>query len=192
MTFATSKTQLNILLSNTTAFTFNDDEISQLLTDAWNDKYAVNPLVWDSSLTFDAHTPTYQYAIPATLTTVSRIYLKRSSTDFPEPIDDSLWEVVGSNIQFNDRALQFIPDLYVLYLRGRYKVTVSDTISDTGLQQYILALAGYNALRYLLLKKTMQFIKNDTSVAEIVAARRELYADMIHWRQQLTQEFIGV
>lgn len=193
MTFATSKTQLNILLSNTSGFTFNDDEVTQLLTDAWNDKYAVNPLVWDSSLTFSVTpSPTYQYAIPSTLSTVSGIYIERTSTDLPEQIDNSLWEVVGNKIQFTDKALQVIPDGYTLFLRGRYKVTTSDTVTDTGLQQYIVALAGYNALRYLLLKKTMLFVKNDTSVAEIIATRRELYADLVHWRQQLNQEFIGV
>lgn len=192
MTFSSSKTQLNLLLSNTAGFTFNDDEVTQILTDAWNDKYAVNPLVWDTSLTFSATNGTYQYAIPNTLTTVSGIYITRSSTDLPDRVDDSLWTVVGSNIQFTDRALQVIPDGYTLYLEGRYKVTIADTITDTALEQYILALAGYNALRYLLLKKTMQFLRNDTSVSEIIAARRELYADMVRWRQQLTQEFIGV
>lgn len=189
MDFSASKTQLNTLLSNTTGFTFSTDEVTQILTDAWNDKYAVNPIVWDSSLVFSVNT--YQYAIPLSLTTVSGVYIKRSSTDFPEQVDDSIWEVVDTNIQFNDRALQAITNGFTLYLKGRYKVTTDDTIDDTGLQQYILSLAGYNALRYLLFKKVGLFVKNDTSVAEIIAARRELYADMIHWRQQLTQEFIG-
>jgi len=171
---------------------FSDDEVTQFLTDAWNDKYAVNPLVWDSSLTFDAKDTTFRYTIPATLTTVSGIYITRTDTDFPEEIDTKLWEVMGNTIQFTDRALQVIPDGFTLYLRGRYKVTTSDTITDIGLEQYIVALAGYNALRYLLMKRLVQFLKNDTSVAEIVAARRELYADMVRWRQQLQAEFIGV
>lgn len=192
MTFANSLTQLNILLSNTAGFTFNTDETNQILTDAWNDKYAVNPLVWDESLTFDAHTPTFTYAIPATLTTVSDIYITRSTNDFPTAIDRKLWRVVGSNIKFFDGALNVIPDGYTLRLKGRYKVTTSDTVTDTALEQYIVALAGYNALRYLLLKRTMQFLKNDTSVAEIVATRRELYADVVRWRQQIQSEFIGV
>jgi hypothetical protein len=193
MDFTDAKTSLNILLSNTAGFTFNDSEITQILTDAWNDKYAVNPLVWDDSLKFSVTpVPQYQYPIPDTLTTVSGIYITRSDTNLPDPIDDSLWEVVGSNIQFKDKALQTIPDGYILYLKGRYKVTTDDTLDDSGLQQYVLALAGYNALRYLLLKKTMLFVKNDTSVAEILAARKELYADMVRWRQQLNQEFIGV
>lgn len=190
MTFANSLTQLNILLSNVSGFAFNSDETNQILTDAWNDKYAVNPIVWDESLTFSISN--FTYAIPATLTTVSDIYVTRSSTDFPTVVDRKLWRVVGSNIKFMDGALQAIPDGYTLRLKGRYKVTTSDTITDTGLQQYIVALAGYNALRYLLFKRTMQFLKNDTSVAEIVASRRELYADVIRWRQQLQSEFMGV
>jgi hypothetical protein len=190
MTFAQSLTQLNILLSNTSGFTFNTDETNQILTDTWNDKYAVNPIVWDESLTFSISN--FTYAIPATLTTVSEIYITRSSTDFPTPLDRKLWRVVGANIKFFDGALQVIPDGYTLRLKGRYKVTTSDTITDTGLEQYLVALAGYNALRYLLLKRTMQFLKNDTSVAEIVATRRELYADVVRWRQQLQAEFMGV
>lgn len=190
MTFADSLTQLNILLSNTAGFTFNTDETNQILTDAWNDKYAVNPLVWDESLTFSVSN--FTYAIPATLTTVSEIYITRSDTDFPTQVDRKLWRVVGSNIKFFDGALNVIPDGYTLRLKGRYKVTTSDTVTDTGLEQYIVSLAGYNALRYLLLKRTMQFLKNDTSVAEIVATRRELYADVVRWRQQIQSEFIGV
>lgn len=190
MTFSDSRTQLNILLSNTSGFTFNTDETGQMLTDAWNDKYAVNPIVWDESLTFSISN--FTYAIPTTLTTVSEIYITRSSTDFPTLVDRKLWRVVGGNIKFYDGALQVIPDGFTLRLKGRYKVTTSDTITDIGLQQYIVALAGYNALRYLLLKRTMQFLKNDTSVAEIVATRRELYADVVRWRQQLQSEFLGV
>lgn len=192
MTFANSLTQLNILLSNTAGFTFNTDETNQILTDAWNDKYAVNPTVWDESLTFDGHTPTFTYAIPATLTTVDDIYITRTSTEFPTVVDRKLWRVVGSNIKFMDGALQVIPDGYTLRLKGRYKVTTSDTITDTGLEQYIIALAGYNALRYLLFKKTMQFLRNDTAVAEIIGTRRELYADVVRWRQQIGAEFVGV
>lgn len=190
MTFAQSLAQLNILISNTTGFTFNTDETNQILTDAWNDKYAVNPIVWDESLTFSISN--FTYAIPATLTTVSEIYITRTSTEFPTPVDRKLWRVVGSNIKFMDGAVQVIPDGYTLRLKGRYSVTTSDTITDIGLQEYIISLAAYHALRYLLLKRTMQFIKNDTSVAEIVAAKREFYTDVVRWRQQLQAEFMGV
>ena len=189
-TFADTKNQLNILLSNTTGFTFNDSEVTQILTDGWNDEYSVNPLVWDSSLTFSVSQ--FQYPIPATLTAVNEIYVYRSQDDNPDPIDASLWEVVNNNLQFTDKAIQIIPDGYPLYLKGRYKVQVTDTITDPSLIQYIIALAGYNALRYLLLKRTMMFLKNDTTIAEIIATRRELYADTIRWRQQIGQDFRGM
>ncbi len=192
MTFAQSLTQLNLLISNTTGFTFTTDETNQILTDAWNDDYAVNPLVWDESLTFDGHTPNFTYALPATLSTVSEIYVTRSTNDFPVAIDRKLFRLVGSNIKFFDGALQVIPDGYTLRIKGRYKVTISDTITDNTLMQYIVALAAYNALRYLLFKKSMQFLKNDISVAEIVATRKEQYMEIVRWRQQLESEFIGV
>lgn len=189
MNYSDSKNQLNILLSNTSAFVFNADEINQILTNAWNDKWATQP-IWDTSLTFSAST--YQYIIPDGLTTVQAVYIKRSSSNMPEEISGELWEVVNGNLQFNDHAYQNIPDSTVLYLRGRYKVTTDDTVDDVGLQEYIVALAGYNALRFLLFKKTNQFLRNDTSVAEIVATRRELFADLVQWRHQIGTEFVNV
>jgi hypothetical protein len=187
LTFAQTKTNLNVMLSNTAGFAFNDQEVTQFLTDAWQDKWAVTP-VWDSSLTFRAST--YQYTLPSTVTTVSSVYIERSTSNLPEPISAELWEVVNGILQFNDRAYQTIPDSTQLFLRGKYKVLTTDSLSDVGLQQYIISLAAYNALRYLLYKKTLQFLRNDTSVAEIIATRRELFADLIQWRHQLGNEFV--
>lgn len=188
MNFSQSKTQLNVLLSNTSGFVFNDQEITQQLTDAWNDKWAVQP-VWDTSLTFIAST--YQYPLPATVTSVSAVYIERSTSNLPEEISAELWEVINGNLQFNDRAYQNIPSSYQLFIRGKYKVTVNDTVNDVGLQEYIVALAGYNALRYLLFKKTNQFLRNDTSVSEIIATRRELFNDVVQWRHQIGSEFVN-
>lgn len=188
MNFDDSKTQLNVLLSNTSGFVFNDQEITQILTDAWQDKWAVEP-VWEDSLVFSASA--YQYTIPDDLTTVSAVYVQRTSTDMPEEVSGELWEVVAGELQFNDRAYQTIPDSTQLFLRGKYKVTIDDSVDDVALQEYIVALAGYNALRYLLFKKTNQFLRNDTSVSEIIATRRELFNDVVQWRHQIGSEFVN-
>lgn len=189
MDFSTSKTELNVLLSNTSGFVFNDQEVTQMLTDAWNDKWAVQP-VWDStSISFVQGT--YQYLLPSTITTVSAVYMERSTSNLPEEISGELWEVINGNIQFNDRAYQTIPSGTQMFLRGRYKVTTDDSVDDVGLQEYIVALAGYNALRYLLFKKTNQFLRNDTSVSEIIATRTALFADLVQWRHQIGSEFVN-
>lgn len=187
MTLSSLQTDLNTLISNTTGFTFTSDETLQICTSAFNDKWAVSP-VWDSSLTFIYST--YQYPLPATVTTVSGVYIERSTSNLPEPISAELWEVVNGILQFNNSAAQSIPSNYQLFLRGKYKIQTTDTVIDVGLQEYLRSLAGYYALRNLLFKKTMQFLRNDTSVAEIVATRRELYQDVARWRQQIASEFV--
>lgn len=181
-------TQLNISLSNTAGFAFNNDEITRILENAYNDKYACLP-VWDDSLNFDI--TQYQYQLPGTLTTVSAVYIERTSTNLPVEISANLWEVVNGQLQFSDRAAQSIPNGFQLFLRGKYKVTTDDGIDDVGLQEYILALAAYNALQLLLLKKINVFLRNDTTVSDIIAAKREFYTDMVRWRQQVGAEFVN-
>lgn len=188
MILTSLQTDLNTLISNTTGFTFTSDETLQICTSAFNDKWAVQP-VWDTSLTFTQST--YQYPLPADITTVSAVYVERSTANLPEEISAELWEVINGNLQFNDAAAQMIPSNYQLFLRGKYKIQTTDTVNDVGLQEYLRALAGYYALRNLLFKKTMQFLRNDTSVAEIVATRRELYQDVVRWRQQIGNEFVN-
>jgi hypothetical protein len=163
-------------------FTFTTDQKTDALTRAFNDKYAVT-VVWDNSVTFTISQ--YQYAIPADITVISDIYLERDVSQFPEAISRELWEVVNGNIQFNNVAHWTIPDQYPLWLKGYYKVKTTDTISDTGLQQYILALAGWNLLKTLTFTKLGSFLRNDTSIQELLASRKEMQADIAYWRQQI-------
>ena len=187
MDFAAFLVQLNINLGDTDNFTFTVEEKTRALTEAFNDPYAVRT-VWNTSLTFDSQT--YQYAIPGTLTTVQDIGFSASNTatDEPSTISGSLWSVVGSNIQFRG-ANNVIPDGYTLYVRGNYKVTVSDTITEINLQEYILNVAQLKCLKSLGNKKLNRFLKNDTSVAEIVTWKRELQQEVAESRRRLPRSY---
>lgn len=186
MDFTTGLTTLDTILGDSSDITFTNAEKTRALTRAWNDQYVVIP-VWDTSLTYS--TSTYQYAIPiATMTAVSDIYLAPPSTN-PDPIDASLWEVVNGNIQFGSSASNFITNGYTLYLKGKYKLTVDDTIDDVGMQEYVLALAGVNTLTLLGFKKANLFVKNDLTMAELIGLRRELMVDVKEGRTRLLKEF---
>lgn len=182
MIFTDFQNELNRNIGDLNNFTFTSDQKTDALTRAFNDNYAVTP-VWDNSLTFSISQ--YQYAIPATVTTVSDIYLERDVSQFPEAISRELWEVINGNIQFNNIAHWTVPDTYPLWIKGYYKVKTTDTINDVHLQQYILAVAGWNLLKTLTFTKLGSFLRNDTSIAELLNTRREMLNDIMLWRQQI-------
>lgn len=178
-------TRLNLRIGDTDNFTFTSDEKTQALTEAINDDYVVRE-GWDTTLSYTEGT--YQYAIPSGVTVVLDIGIKPdNSQDNPVSIGGG-WSVVGSNIQFSGPSQ--IPTGYTMYLRSRYKYTVSDTITEVNLQEYILTLAQLRLYKIMLNKKSMRFLKNDTTVGEIVAIKRDLEQDVLRYRQRLPKVFM--
>lgn len=186
LTFTNALTQLNILTSQTGNFTFNSDELTQVLQQAWNDTYVVKP-VWDTSVSFVVGT--WQYAIPATVTVVKDIYFQRTTTDDPEQISHELYDIVNGNIQFLVRTPKWLNDTYTLQIKGSYKLTTSDSLTTTNLINYVLNLAAENLLSQLLLKKTFVFLTNDTSVSEIVGALKVYQSNVLRFKQALLREY---
>lgn len=188
MDFDDSLDALNIQLGDTGDVTFTSDEKTRALTKAWNDSY-VTKTVWDTTLTMLSGT--YQYDIPDGLTTVKDIYISvsNSTSDNPEPIASDLWEVVDGNIQFSPKAT-FIPVNYTLYLKGNYKLDPEiDTLDTVNLQEYVLAMAGSNTITLLKYKKANLFLKNDTSVSELVALGREFQREAKEYRLYLQKDY---
>lgn len=180
--------QLNLMLGDSSNFALTSDQKNQAMTQAFNDKWAVTP-VWDNSLTFSISQ--YKYPLPATVTTVSDVYLERDVSQFPEWIGRDLWEVINGNLQFNNVAHWTIPDTYPLWLKGYYKIQTTDTVNDTSLQNYILAVAGWICLRNLTYTKINSFLRNDTTVSELLATRKEMLNDIMLWRQQIGTDFVA-
>lgn len=187
-TFAELKTTLNIRLGDTDNFTFTSEEKDEALTEAFNDPYVLTE-VWDSSLTFDINT--YQYTRPAAIDVIRDIYIRPSNTSDtePKPIASGLWEVIGNKIHFKGNANGTIPQGYSLFLKGQNKYTVSDSITETNVQEYVLALAQLRCLRMLGVKKTLKFLKNDTSLSEAIAMKRELERDVAEYRRNMPRAF---
>lgn len=184
LSYTDAQTTLNTILDDSADTTFSTSQKQRALTRAWNDSYVVNE-VWDTSLNYSVGT--YQYTLPATLTTITDIYLSPtgSTNPYPEPIESSLWELVNGKIQFNQKADNTIPNGFTLYIKGKYKLTTSDSISDVATQEYVLALAGVYTLKMLTHKKANLFTKNDVSVGELIAIRRDLEQDVIGLRRRL-------
>lgn len=156
------------------------------MTQAWNDTYVINT-VWDSSLAFIPGT--WQYSVPADVDVVAGLYFQRSTTDYPEPISPDLYDVVAGNIQFNNSMRHWLCDNYTIYIKGRYKVTTTDTLLTQNLINYVLNLAAEILLARLLLKKTFVFLTNDTTVQEIGAALNVIQGQTLRYKQALQREF---
>lgn len=196
LTFANAKTQLKLLTTQTTNFTFTDDEITQALTTAWQDSFVGN-VVWDSSLSYSMGT--FQYTIPSTITTVRDIYIIKPETNltsspgnYPEKISQDLYEIVAGKIQFFQIMQNFVNDTVTLYLKGFYSLTTSDNLTTDVQINYVLSNAAYTLLRALMLKRTFVFLRNDTSMADIKFARDDMRTDMLRYRQMLLREFESI
>lgn len=174
--------ELNIRLGDTDNFTFTPEEKTKALNEAINDDFVLSP-VWDDTLVYS--TGTYQYPLPPTITVVQDIYVKPdNSQDDPIKIGGDAWEVIKGALQFKS-VLQPVPTGYTLYLKGNYKYTTSDTITETNVQEYVLNLAQFNCLKMLGIKKALRFLKNDTSMSEVIAIKRELEQAVRDYRKRM-------
>lgn len=191
MDFTTALSTLDTILGDSGNTTFTTAEKSRAMTKAWNDTY-VHSDGWDTTLTYTQGT--YQYAKPAAVDTIQDIYISPSGSTqpFPAPIDSDLWDLVAGNIQFQQKADYTIPNGYTLYIKGRKKLATTDSITDVQLQEYVLSLAGYNTLTLLTHKKANLFVKNDTTMAELIGLRRELLAEVKEMRARLPKQFESI
>lgn len=188
MTFDEGLTELNTILGDAADVTFSSSEKTRALTKAWRDSHIVRE-VWDTSLTYTVGT--YQYSLPTTLTTIKDIYISPTGAQepFPDPIDNDLWELVDDNIQFTWQADRIIPNGYTLYIKGNYKLTTTDAITNTTMIEYVLAIAGVETLKLLAHKKANLFTKNDVSMGELITLKRELNQDVVDLRRRLRRSW---
>jgi len=185
-----AKAELVTLIADTLQ-QVTDERLTAAITEAWRDGWVATP-VWDStSLTFSVSV--YQYPVPTGMTTVDAIYIRRATSAFPEEISSDLWEVVDGNIIFQQEGSYIIPDGFALQVRGKYKLTDSDSIPSDNLtmQNYVVALAGWHILKYMTYTKILSFLNNDTSVSEILAFKADIQRDVQRYRQQLQMSYVN-
>lgn len=192
MTYTQSYAQLNIILGDTADTTFTPEEKARALQKAWNDSYVVKPIV-DSTLTYTSGT--YRQNVPTTLTTVTGISLAPGNSltsGSPGLISTDFYDIIGGVIQWKNGANSAVTSGYTLYLIGNKKIDWNtDTLDTVNLQEYVLALAGYNTLSLLGHKKANLFLKNDLSVSELIALRREFKQEAMEYRAKLQRAFEG-
>ncbi len=187
MNFADFLAELNIRIGDSDNFTFTPEEKTSALTEAFNDDYVITDK-WSTSLIFAQGT--YQYALPSGVDVILDIGIKPdNSSGEPESISSNLWEVWDGVLQFKNSASNIIPSGYTLYLKSKTKYGSADIVTEVNVQEYLLNLAQLRLYKIMLAKKSMRFLKNDTTVGEIVTVKRDLEQDVAKYRQRLPKSF---
>jgi len=179
-------TQLKLYTSQTANFTFTDDELNQALQAAWNDSYVVNP-VWDNSLTYVDGT--WQYAVPSTISVVRNLYYLNDTSSYPRPISSDLYEVVDREIQFRNGIQRWLSGGMTIYAKGSYKLASGDSLTTNAQVNYVINLAAELLLNNLILKRAFQFLRNDTTMADIQRALQIVQGNVLRYKQAIKREF---
>jgi len=184
MTYTEAQSELNILLGDSDNFTFTPEEKQRALTEAWRDRYLVTP----TTKTYTYANTTNTYAIPATMTTVTNLGYSTTDT-WDKPLDSGAWEIEGTDILIDNDYRYVIPSGATIKAKGNYKLTTADEVTDANQIEYVLALAHYSTLKLLGAKKTNRFVKNDTTMNEIIAMRRDIEMNIKNLRQGLQRAY---
>lgn len=189
LTFSQALTQLKLLTSQTANFTFTDNEITQALQTAWQDSFAGN-IAFDSSLTYSL--TQFQYTLPTTITTVRELYIQKASDKNPEKISQDLYEVINGVITFNAFAQNFLSDTFTIYIKGFYKLQLTDSLTTDVQVNYVLYLAADLLLNQLILKRAFVFLRNDTTSRDIAEAEAMISKKVLQYKQKILREFEAV
>lgn len=187
--FADALTQLKLITSQTGNFTFDDDEITQALTEAWNDQYNVTQATDDTTSFVPG---TFSYSVPTTISVVRGIFYNPTSTDPLTELGSRLYQINTGNIVFVDDIQCYLDDYYTLYVKGSYKLQTTDDLPSTNNINYVINLAAENLLNRLLLKKTFVFLTNDTSISDIVNTIKIYSNRVLTAKQGLLRQFESV
>lgn len=160
------KTRLRKMVRDVAATTWTDDEVTEAMTQALdNDQYVLQK-TRDTSLETTARQVTYP--LPDGFMSVDSISIDWYEDGFGLKLDRTSWEIDDTNIYFNRRIMN-LPDGKPLILWGMKKLSSTDLIPDR-YQNYILHLASISLLEDLTFSKTGKFLKNDTTMGEIMQA----------------------
>jgi hypothetical protein len=193
MNFSTALSTLNNELGDGDNFALSAVEKTRALTRAWNDKYVVTEDV-DTTNTYVNTTDAYD--IPEEMRAVLHVYQEPSTDGFKKELPHDAWHIINTlgdrQIQVHRSYKDLLENNKTLHIHGVVKLTTSDTLDTVELQEYVLQLANYNCVKMLLNKGTFKFLKNDTSVAELVALKRELQQDVEDYRRQAQTHFVQI
>jgi hypothetical protein len=162
--------RLDIWLDDADDFAFTDAQKAEGYNSVVNDDPYVYKIVTDTTLTTAANTPTYT---PATAYDgILRISIDVNGDGYPIPVDRSAWDYVDGTIRFN-YLYKGLPASKTIHLKAKKKLDADTDSIPTNLQGYVLHRATANMLGILTSRKTGRFLRNDTTMGEILQKKSD-------------------
>lgn len=163
MFFTEIKTRLAKELMDTDNATFTDDEKSEALTKAIEEELVA--VREEDTLTFT--NGTRSYPMDENIRAVYSVGIDASGGTNPIPLDAEAYIFRYSSLVFSSRYIAGIPTNALLYVDQLRKLTVEDDIPPQILP-YVLNQAIYYTTEFLATRKITRFLRNDTTMAEII------------------------
>lgn len=189
MEFADALTALNTKLDDADNFTFSVAQKTDFLTEAWNDEYVVADVFNTDLLTFSSGTQEYDLTDIADTFSVTGIYYEPAGdgTGF-EPLPAGAYEMVTDTLLHISNTFRGLRDGATLAVKGYSKLATDEELPER-IQDYVLKLAQLLALNGLMMKRLNRFLKNDTTMADILNAKNQLERDVAKYRQKFRRQY---
>lgn len=181
MFFTDLKTRLNVELRDSDNATFTDAEKVEALTKAIEEE-AVAVVEESNATTFT--NGTRNYGLGPNIRQIYSIGIDPSNQGNPYPLDKESYDWTAPNLTFQAPYVQGIPTNTVLYIKWLRKLTIADDI-PAQVYPYVLNQAVYYTTRLLLAGKINRFLRNDTSVSEILNAGQAAKQDALRLKKSL-------
>lgn len=155
--------RMNTQLRDTGDKTFSIVEKTEALTGAFEDEYVCG--VEEQTLTVVDQRR--KYTLDDTIKSVLSVGFDYANDGFPTPLPASATSFVGGSLVI-DRSYMNLYAGKKLYLNVMVKYTIDDDLPEF-LTSYVLNLGIANCAEYLSNIKINRFLKNDTTMGELLA-----------------------
>lgn len=169
--YSTLRAQLDTDLRDTDNFTFSAAEKDEALRKAIEDDPYCFDIEIDNATLVTPNTSSY----PAPFDTITDIAIDGYQNGSPVFLSSSLWEQVGDSVIF-DNSLTYLPTGDTLIFYGTNSFTATVGVPRTH-RAYVINLAIAHTLDLLLEGKVNRFLRNDTSLAELMQVRTNKLKD---------------
>lgn len=166
LSLAQLATRLKTVIRDVPLTTWTSDEIDEALEQAVENDHYVAIRTRDDSLVTEANKTSYD--LPENFLSLDRLEIDYDESGFNYPLDRTGWEMDDTTIYLT-RGLKGLPAGKTLVCWGLKKLTSTDLIPPR-YQNYVLHLAAISLLENLMFSKTGKFLKNDTTMSEIIQA----------------------
>lgn len=168
-TFSTLRGRGDVWLDDADNFAFTAAAKDEMMRTAIDDDPFVFKVIEDRSLTTTALTSVYP--VDDSYGDIIEVRIDQWGDGFGTPVSPDGWDFIDGNLIFKP-SHKMMPAGKTLILRVVQKLYNYDVL-DEMLAAYVLHMFAANCMRVLVSRKTGRFLRNQTTLAELMSAMQE-------------------